>query len=43
MQIIADSINNVVEHINDTSVLAKVKQDILALCSRHPLYPGVLE
>ena len=43
MQIIADSINTVVDNINDKSVLAKVKQDILALCSRHPLYPGLLE
>jgi len=43
MQIIADSIYTVVAHLNDESVLAKVKEDILALCARHPLYPGLLE
>jgi len=41
MKVIADSINKVISNINDKTVLSKVKQDILELFSRHPLYPGV--
>jgi len=41
MKVIADSINKVVENINSKEVILKVKADILELCSKYPLYPGV--
>ena len=41
MQVIADLINKVIENIDNKSILAKVKQDILELCSKHPLYQGI--
>ncbi len=41
MQVIADSINKIISNINDKEIHAKVKEDILELCGRHPLYPGV--
>jgi glycine hydroxymethyltransferase len=39
MKVVADCISKVISNINDESVANKVKQDILALCKRHPLYP----
>jgi len=41
MQIIADSINKVVLNIDNKEIIAKVKQDILELCGKYPLYPGI--
>jgi glycine hydroxymethyltransferase len=41
MKVIADSINKVISNINNKSVIAHVREDILELCSKHPLYPGV--
>ena len=41
MKIIADLMNKVIENINNKKIVEKVKQDILDLCGRYPLYPGI--
>jgi len=41
MKIIADLMNKVIENINNKKIVEKVKQDILDLCERYPLYPGI--
>ncbi|MBW2966493.1 serine hydroxymethyltransferase [Candidatus Woesearchaeota archaeon] len=41
MQVIADSINKVISNIDNKEIISKVKQDILELCGKYPLYPGV--
>jgi len=41
MKVIADCINKVVSNIDDESNLNKVKQEILMLCKKHPLYSDI--
>jgi len=41
MKIIADSMNKVIENINNKEVTERVKQDILELCKKYPLYPEI--
>ena len=41
MKVVADSINKVIENINNKSVIEKVKMDILDLCEKYPLYPNI--
>jgi len=41
MKIIADSMNKVIENINNKKVTERVKQDILELCKKYPLYPEI--
>ena len=39
MELIGESIAKVIDNLNDKSVIAKVKKDILELCKNYPLYP----
>ena len=41
MKIIADSMNKIIENINNKKVTERVKQDILELCKKYPLYPEI--
>jgi len=41
MKVIADCINKVVSDINDEANLNRVKQEILGLCKKHPLYSDI--
>jgi len=41
MKVVADSMNKVIENINNKEVTEKVKQDILELCKKYPLYPEI--
>ena len=41
MKIIADSMNKVIENINNKEVTERIKQDILELCKKYPLYPEI--
>jgi len=41
MKEVADLINKVITHINNTSILEKVKNNVRELCSKHPLYPSI--
>jgi len=41
MKVIADSMNKVIENINNKEVTEKVKQDILEICKKYPLYPEI--
>lgn len=41
MKVIADSISKVIENINNKIIIEKVKQDILELCEKYPLYPQI--
>ncbi|MFH1770156.1 MAG: serine hydroxymethyltransferase [archaeon] len=43
MKEIANMINKVISHINDTSVLVSVKKDVKELCTKHPLYRSIRE
>lgn len=41
MKIIADLMNKVIENINNKKIIERVKQDILDLCKKYPLYPEI--
>jgi glycine hydroxymethyltransferase len=41
MKVVADCINKIISKINDESVTNKVKQEILMLCKKHPLYAEI--
>jgi len=41
MKIIADSMNKIIENINNKEVTERIKQDILELCKKYPLYPEI--
>jgi glycine hydroxymethyltransferase len=41
MKVVADYINKVISNINDESIFDKVRQDIIALCNKNPLYPEI--
>jgi len=41
MKVIADLMNKVIENINKKNVRENVRQDILELCEKYPLYPGI--
>jgi len=40
MKVVAKAIATVIDNYQDSKVIAKVKSDILELCSQFPLYPG---
>jgi glycine hydroxymethyltransferase len=41
MKVIADSMNKIIENIDNKEVIEKVRQDIVELCNEHPLYPDI--
>jgi len=41
MKVIADAMNKIIENINNKEVIEGVKQDILELCKKYPLYPEI--
>jgi glycine hydroxymethyltransferase len=41
MKIVADLINKVIDDIKNDSNLQKVKSEVLELCNKRPLYPGL--
>jgi len=41
MMIVADLISKVIDNIDDKNIIEKVRQEIIELCSRHPLYPEI--
>jgi len=41
MKVVADCINKVVSNINDEANQKKVREEILSLCKKHPLYPDI--
>jgi glycine hydroxymethyltransferase len=41
MKVVADCINKIISKVDDESVANKVKQEILMLCKKHPLYTEI--
>ncbi len=41
MKVIADSMNKIIENIDNKEIIEKVRQDIVELCNEHPLYPDI--
>ncbi len=41
MKAVAGLINKVISNINDRSIHARVKEEVLEMCRRYPLYPGI--
>ncbi len=41
MKVIADSMNKIIENINNKEIIEKVRQDIVEICNEHPLYPEI--
>ena len=40
MRVVGESIAKVIDNLNDATIIGKVRQDILELCKRFPLYPN---
>ena len=40
MKVVGESIAKVIDNLNDDDVIGKVREDILELCKRFPLYPN---
>jgi len=41
MTVVGESITKVIDNLDDDKVIEKVRKDILELCKRFPLYPGM--